>query len=206
MSQSNLKSTISDDSAAVESNKVNTIHISKPLGHTTITAVLCGVVGGLLGIILDLLHRFDGIREGLLETYMAEPFLMSDPFTWSPVWGWVAAIVLATGVAYVVLDSVGKWRRVFIGLAVIILLISFSPLLMLWNVFWVPCVMLIAVLWAWLCAFFYTTQHVMPCELGISYRSKGGFQKLRDLTRRKPKSSNTSSSEEINPVDQQPDA
>lgn len=190
MSKSTTNNKLSTDSATHQSSNVNTIHIDKPLGHTTIAAVVCGVVGGLLGVMLDLLHRFDGLRSGLWETYKSEPFLMSDPVVVFPVWGWLVAILLAMGVAYVVLDSVGNWSRVLIGTIVLILVISFSPLLMLWDVFWVPCVVASAVFWAWLCAFFYASQHVMPCELGIPLK----------VLRKKNVTRNVGQDEVLNPL------
>ncbi len=202
MTESTSHKVSSSDSTTNQSSSANTIHIDKPLGHTTIATVICGLVGGLLGIMLDLLHRFDGLRGCLLNAYKSEPILMSDPVTISPIWGWVTALFLAVGVAYVVLDSVGKWRRVLIVMIVLTLVISFSPLLMLWDVFWVPPVEVSAILWAWLCAFFYASQHVMPCELGISHK----------MLRKKNVTKNVGQGELLKPSlekfspDQQPDA
>lgn len=150
--------------------KGRTLHISKPLGHVNIPALICGGVAALIAIALDLLNRYDDMVVSVQRAYQAKPFYLESIDRWHRSWDWVLAIVLATAVAYVVLDSAGKWRRFFIGFSSIVLTMMFSPLLVLWGVYWFPIVVMVAIVFAWIFSFIYSTLHVMPCELGVKMK------------------------------------
>ncbi len=147
-----------------------TLHISKPLGHVNIPALICGGVASLIAIVLDLMHRYDDMMVSMQQTYQEKPFFLESIETWHRSWDWVLAIILATVTAYVVLDSAGKGKRIFFGLASVVLIMMFSPLLMLWGMFWFPIVVIVAVIFAWVFSYIYSTLHVMPCELGLKMK------------------------------------
>lgn len=143
---------------------MNTAHPTKPQGQLANTAMLCGVAGALVGIVLEFVGLFGGLGASLESMYEAEPFLLVDALPVTPYWNWLLAIALSVGVAFAVLDSRGTWRRVLILLFALTLIVIASPVLVLWGVFWSPFLLLCAVVWSWLGAFVYASQHQMPCD------------------------------------------
>jgi len=137
---------------------------SKPIGQLGVPAMLCGIAGAVLGIVLDAIGIFTELGETLKASYQEKPFQMGDATQWSSAWDWLLAIVLSIGVAYAVLDSKGNWRRVLILVFVLVLISLTSPVLVLWEIFWVPVLLIFAVVWSWLGAFVYAGQHQMPCD------------------------------------------
>ena len=148
-------------------NVLQSESITKPLGEVMTTALTCGVIGAVLTIILALIGWYDGLDSSLKEYYMAEPFYMPEPVwtAWYSVWDMMMVVVLTFGVSFAVLDTDKKWRRVMIILLLSVVVILASPVLMLWDVFWSPVTVFVGVLWSWICAFIYSCQHTMPCEL-----------------------------------------
>jgi hypothetical protein len=140
---------------------------SKPLGEVLTPALICGAVGAVLTIILALIGRYAGLDLSLKEYYMGEPFYMPESSSggWHPAWDWLLVTVLTFGVSFAVLDTDKQWRRVMIILLFSVLVIISSPVLMLWDVFWSPVTVFIGVFWSWMCAYIYSCQHTMPCEL-----------------------------------------
>jgi hypothetical protein len=140
---------------------------TKPLGEVMLPALICGAVGAVLTIILALIGRYGDLDLGLKEYYMGEPFYMSESSSggWHPAWDWILVLALTFGVSFAVLDTDKQWRRVMIILLFSVVVILSSPVLMLWDVFWSPMTVFVGVLWSWMCAFIYSCQHTMPCEL-----------------------------------------
>ncbi len=147
----------------------------RPLGELVVPAIICGAVGAVLTIILGLVGRYVSIDLTLKEYYMGEPFYLRE---WSAGgvhagWDWLLAVVFTFGVSFAVLDTDKIWRRVMLILLFSVVLLMASPVLMLWDVFWSPVLVFVGVLWSWMCAFIYSCQHVMPCELLLPARVKG---------------------------------
>lgn len=142
----------------------------KPEGEVLTPALICGAVGAVLTITLSLIGRYASLDLTLQEYYMAAPFYMPEPNPegWHPLWDWVLVIALSFGVSFAVLDTDKKWRRLMIILMFSVVIIFASPVLMLWDVFWSPITVFIGVLWSWICAFIYSCQHTMPCEILLS--------------------------------------
>ncbi len=139
----------------------------KPLGEVLTPALICGAVGAVLTIILALIGRYGGLDLSLKEYYMGEPFYMPESSSggWHPAWDWFLVLILTFGISFAVLDTDKQWRRVMIILLFSVVVILSSPVLMLWDVFWSPVTVFIGVLWSWMCAYIYSCQHTMPCEL-----------------------------------------
>lgn len=130
-------------------------------------ALICGAVGAVLTIILALIGRYTGLDLSLKEYYMGEPFYMPESSSggWHPAWDWLLVTVLTFGVSFAVLDTDKQWRRVMLILLFSVVVVVSSPVLMLWDVFWSPVTVFIGVFWSWMCAYIYSCQHTMPCEL-----------------------------------------
>jgi len=157
---------------------------TKPLGEVMLPAFICGVVGAVLTIILALIGRYADLDLSLKEYYMGEPFYMPESSSagWHPAWDWFLVIVLTFGVSYSVLDTDKQWRRVMIILLFAVVVILSSPVLMLWDVFWSPITVFIGVLWSWMCAFIYSCQHTMPCELLLPSKLKAEMKQEIDIS------------------------
>ena len=145
---------------------------AKPVGEVMLPAVICGVVGTVLTVILSVIGRYEGVDLGLKEYYMGEPFYMKESSGWHEGWNWLLVVLLTFGVSFAVLDTDRKWRRVMVILLASVVILMSSPVLMLWEVFWSPVMIYVGVLWSWICAFIYSCQHTMPCELFVPVRSE----------------------------------
>ena len=157
--------------------------MSKPIGHLLLPTLVCGLAGGIVGVLLDLLRMFQPLKAWVAGIYSQKPFYLTDTSEWSRGWDWVLALLLAVAVSYVILDTDSLWKRLLVLGMVLVLLFTFSPLLMLWNIYWLPVVEWVAVLWAGGCALFYSSQHVMPSELARliqSQKKPSGQRKKRE--------------------------
>jgi len=156
-----------------------TLHVAKPMGQVNMPTIICGVGAAVLAIALDLMKRYDGLTLSIQNLYKGKPFYLENLDAWHCSLNWVIALVLSVLMAYVVLDTSGKAKRVLIGLVSLILVAMFSPLLMLWGVFCVPVVVFVAVLFAWLFSFVYAGQHTMPCDVGRHVKLKKNKRKKK---------------------------
>lgn len=138
----------------------------KPLGEVALPVFTCGFVGAVFTITLAILGWYDGLNVDLKAYYMGAPFYMPETSVTLPFfWDVLLIVFLSFGVSYAVLDIDREWRRVLVLLLLSVVVIFSSPVLMLWNVFWSPLMVFVGVLWSWMCAFIYSCQHTMPCEL-----------------------------------------
>jgi len=138
---------------------------SKPKGDLVIPALICGFVGIVLTTILSLINRYKGVDQMLKEKYIAEPFLMKESIALHNAWNWLLVLIVCYGISFAVLDSDKIWRRVMLFFLALVIVVMGSPVLMLWDVFWSPMMVLVGLIWSWVCAFIYSVQHIMPCEL-----------------------------------------
>lgn len=155
-----------------QTDSSNVVKTTKPEGEVLRPALICGAVGAVLTIILSVIGRYDGLGLALKEYYMGEPFYMTDSSGWHMGWDLVLVMILTFGVSFAVLDTDKKWRRVMMILLLSVVVLMSSPVLMLWDVFWSPLMVFVGVLWSWICAFIYSCQHIMPCELLLPTNSK----------------------------------
>jgi len=146
----------------------NTVVASaKQQGELGMATFVCGFIGALLTITLSILGWYKELDAGLRSLYQAEPFYLQDVSGWSRVWDWILVAVLGFAVAYAVLDTDRPWKRVMMLLMASVLVVFTSPVLVLWDVFWSPVTVFVGLIWSWLCAFIYSIQHVMPCQIRL---------------------------------------
>lgn len=146
---------------------MNSVENTKPKGEVVIPALVCGMVGIVLTTILSLIGRYKGIDQILKESYLAEPFRMEDSYTLHGAWNWFFVLLLSFGISFSVLDSDKIWRRVMLFLLALVVTMMASPVFMMWDIFWSPVMVVVGLLWSWFCAFIYSVQHAMPCELSV---------------------------------------
>ena len=137
----------------------------KPKGEVLIPALICGSVGTVLTTILFLINRYKSFDLSLKLKYETEPFLIQECTNLHGVWNWLLVLIVCFGISFAVLDSDRIWRRVTLFFLSLVIMIMASPVLMMWEVFWSPCMVVVGLLWSWFCAFIYSVQHTMPCEL-----------------------------------------
>jgi len=152
-----------NNSVAEPSNKPKTE--PKPKGEVLIPALICGSVGTVLTTILSLINNYRGFDLSLKLKYEAEPFFIQECTNLHGAWNWMLVLVVCFGIAFAVLDSDKVWRRITLFFLSAVIIVMASPVLMLWEVFWSPCMVVVGLLWSWFCAFIYSVQHTMPCEL-----------------------------------------
>ena len=123
-------------------------------------------IGGLsmvLAVGLDLLGvlmRMNAMIARLVSRGGAETF----PNTLPDRWVWLAATVLAFGVAAAILGTPGQLRRGLLWLSAVILVVAWAPVLSLAARvpdIAAPCV---ATIWSGICALVYTSRHDMPAD------------------------------------------
>jgi len=156
---------------------------SKPQGEVMIPALVCGSVGIVLATILSLINRFKSPDQLLKEKYMAEPFLMPDVPMLHGGWNLILVLIVCFGISFAVLDSDKIWRRVMLFFLALVIVVMGSPVLMMWDVFWSPCMLVVGLLWSWFCAFIYSLQHTMPCELLVPTKK---IKRAKQSKSRKP--------------------
>lgn len=123
-----------------------------------------GSVGFGVGIALQLVGLFKQANGYLLALMHKPVFHGANPETLPlPVLVCLTGI-LCYGVAFVILDTAGTWRRLVIGVTVLVLVVAMVPTLAVWKIYFPPFLPLSGVFWTWFCAMMYVNHHVMPCE------------------------------------------
>lgn len=139
----------------------------KPIGQVSVPGLLCGLAGAGLAIGLDALNLLGQVQEKVTSIFKGKPFYQQDFTVWESYWDWGLAGILAVLVSVAILDSPGVWRRFFVGLFSVLLIVGVVPVLVLWGTFWSPVIAIIAVVWAWFCSLVYCSQHRMPCDIAL---------------------------------------
>lgn len=127
-------------------------------------ATLCALAGTLLSGGLELMGYFDGVADYLTSLWAAEPYHLANVQDVATQIHWCTGFIASWIIAALTLSSAFVWRRLLVGLMLLSVVATFSPVLMLWGVLWLPSVTWAAAAWAWICAVIYGAQHTMPSE------------------------------------------
>ena len=123
-----------------------------------------------LALAMQLLGLFE---RGDARLQQSLSWILSDSFQTAvsePVLFMVAAM-FSFGIAFAVLDSPAAWRRIVLGLTALVLVLAMVPVCALWQIYFSPFFVVVAYFWAWFCTMMYTSQHVMPCEIGVAEKT-----------------------------------
>lgn len=138
-------------------------HSATP-GRVDSSALLCGALGLLVS---GVLYRIGLLGKGDLKILN----LLSQPVFGDTVPSHLSTPVLflltglfCLGLAFAVLDSPGVWRRLVLGLTLLILVVAMVPTLAVWNIYFPPVVSLVGVFWTWFASMMYASHHQMPCD------------------------------------------
>ncbi len=140
-------------------------HSQDPPGKIAGPGFLFGLVGMLLASGLHLLGLFGRLNSQLDEVFATGPLGQIDLQRLPVSVEMMVASVLAMGLSYAVLDSARAWRRVILGISLLILIGTMVPVFALWGLLYSPFLTFTAVLWSWFCSKMYTMHHIMPCEI-----------------------------------------
>jgi hypothetical protein len=124
-----------------------------------------GTLGVCVGVLLELVGLFRKGDDRLMGALMDSVFQGKMPEVLSLPWLVGVAAVFCYALAFVVLDTPGTWRRVVIGITVLVLVLAMVPTLAVWNVYFSPFLPVVAVFWSWFGGMMYVSHHHMPCDV-----------------------------------------
>ena len=130
--------------------------------------LLYGSVGVWLSVALQYVGLFKKGDDRLMGVLSQPVFHGQMPEILSLPLQIVMTSVFCYALAFVVLDTAGTWKRVALGITVLVLLLAMVPTLAVWNIYYSPFLPVIGVFWAWFCSMMYVSHHVMPCEVVVS--------------------------------------
>jgi len=127
-----------------------------------------GLLYGGVGVALAMTMQMVGLfkqGDARLKKWLLEPVFHGDmPDTLVTPALLVITVVFCLGLAFAILDSAGTWRRVVLGITMVVITIAMVPTFAVWQVYFSPFVLLVGVFWTWFCTMMYVNHHVMPCD------------------------------------------
>ncbi len=138
---------------------------SSPVSRIDAPCLLFGSMGVAIAVVMDVFGLFELANDRLLSFMI--PAVFSDQTPQSLPWflPYFVAIVCSFGIAFIVLDTLGWWRRFIVGVTGLILLVALLPTFAVWKIYFSPFIPLVAVFWTWFFTMIYANHHLMPCEL-----------------------------------------
>ncbi|MBT8036065.1 MAG: hypothetical protein KJO21_00845 [Verrucomicrobiae bacterium] len=153
-----------------------------PVGRVGGPGLLFGGVGLALAVAMQMLGwlargdeqlkqvLLDPLFHGSISAVLAAPVLV------------VMAAIFCWGLAFAVLDSACTWRRMVVGVTMVVIVLAMVPTFAVWDVYFSPIIPLIAVFWTWFCTMMYVNHHVMPCD-GLGFQHDVSSPRRHALTR-----------------------
>lgn len=137
-----------------------------PPGHVRMPVVLTGSMGLALAGGLDLLGMLEVFNQHLagLFTDDAEPL---TPVVSTKVL-WIATAIVAYGMALIVLEIPGNWRRLVIWISTMAVIVGWLPVAIIANAHAPVAAPLVAAAWAGLCTIIYAARHHMEADAPLT--------------------------------------
>ena len=110
-------------------------HSSHHTSRVDIPCLLYGSVGVGLAIALHAVGLYKTADKWLVGILLDPVFQGEPPFSVSLPVQIVISAVFCYGIAFVVLDTAGTWRRVLIGGTVVVLALAMVPTLAVWQIY-----------------------------------------------------------------------
>jgi hypothetical protein len=132
--------------------------------------LLHGTVGVSLAIVMQILGLFKSGDDRLTAALLNPVFHGQAPEGVSLLIQVMVCAVLCYSIAFVVLDTAGVWRRVVMGVSVLVLVLAMVPSLAVWNMYFSPFLTVVGVFWAWFFTLMYANHHLMPCEVAHTHQ------------------------------------
>ena len=138
-------------------------HPKQPAGHVLVPVAAIGGLSMVLAAGLELLGILDRTNTNIARLVSrdgVEKFPKHLP-EWSI---WLAAGLLAFGLAAAILATPGTWRRVILWITATVLVAAWAPVLSLASHAPDIAAPWIATFWAGVCAIVYSSNHRMPAD------------------------------------------
>lgn len=129
-----------------------------------LVAAVVGSFALAVGLVVRLSGVLGGVEAGLAERYLLAGFPVAQGAT-QPWWSLLLLVTLVYGMAMLLLDIPGTARRVLVAATSLVLVLSASPVMALWGVFWSPVVAAVSGGWSAFCAILWARHHPMRCEV-----------------------------------------
>lgn len=127
--------------------------------------LLYGGVGVVLAVTLQLVGLFKR-GDAWLKGVLAGPLFGGEVSVDLSMSAMVCIlVVLCFGLAFAMLDSAGTWRRVVLGVTLLVLVLAMVPAFGVWGVYFSPFPPVVGVFWSWFCTLMYVNHHRMSCDV-----------------------------------------
>lgn len=158
-------------------------------GHVSRVDAPClfhGTLGVSIAIVMQMMGVFRAGDDRLMAVLLKPVFHGQTPEGVSLLVQVMVCAVFCYGSAFVVLDTVGVWRRVVIGVSVFVLIVAMVPTLSVWSIYFSPFLTIVGVFWTWFFTLMYASHHVMPCEVVHVHQATGKAQIARPVVSPEP--------------------
>jgi hypothetical protein len=135
----------------------------RPRGHVILPVLATGSLGMIVAFGLDALRMLDGINHRFADWIRAAG--VDGLVNRLPGWMvWSATAVIAYGLALVILEVPGLWRRVVLWITTLVMVLAWAPVLGLAA--HEPAIggPLVASIWSGVCALVYAHRHRMAVD------------------------------------------
>ena len=138
-------------------------HDELPPGHVAIPVALTGSMGIALAgglYLLGMLEAIDRTMAGFVATAAEDlaPAISSKPL-------WIATAAISYGLALVMLEIPGSWRRAVIWISTMAVILAWLPIAAIAHQHAPIAAPLIAAAWAGLCTIIYAARHHMEADV-----------------------------------------
>lgn len=128
-----------------------------------VPAAAIGALSILLAVGLDVLRILEPV-DRMISKLVSQGAIQNFPKA-LPVWSvWLATVVLAFGLSFVILSVAGTWRRLVVWITAMVLVAGWAPVLALAAYFPDIGAPFIVTLWSGVCALVYAGGHRMACD------------------------------------------
>ena len=146
-------------------------HSAAP-GKVMISVLLYGALGVILSAVLYRVGLLGKVDQRIFNLLHEPVFQNGAPLKLAFSGLLLVTAILCFAIAYAVLDTRGMWRRVVLGLTLLVLIIGVVPTLAVWDFYFPPTMILVGVFWTWFACLVYSNHHHMPCDDGVGLISQ----------------------------------
>ncbi|MFU8893789.1 MAG: hypothetical protein ACNA8L_09185 [Luteolibacter sp.] len=133
-----------------------------PPGHVRLPVALMGSMGMALAAGLQVFGFLGLIDERLAHLLVVNPATLAPAIT--PATVWIATAMVAYGLAWVVLEIPGNWRRIVIWISTMVVIAAWLPVAAISHTQAPVAAPLVAAAWAGLCTIIYAARHHMEAD------------------------------------------
>ena len=138
-----------------------------PQGRVDSSALLCGGLGLLLSGLLYWLGLLGKGDLKILDLFGGAVFREVVPSVLDTPALVVITALCCFGLALAMLDSCGVWRKLVLGVTLMVLVLALVPTLAVWNIYFAPMMSLVGIFWTWFAGVIYASHYQMPCDIPV---------------------------------------